>query len=603
MGAHHQNEIIERHQQCLTSYARTILLHVKRHWPEMISTTLWSFAFKYVELLYSHLHLDTTGLSPIETFLMTPEKLFLNTLHTWGSSFYVLDEKLQSTNIIPKWDPRSQLHIYLGRSPCHAGPVALVLNPNTFHVSPQYHIVFDDDFSTVPFLASEDVLPNWAELVRVSERVTAERCDLAELWCKFQVATPTYPTNREGELASALKKSTSERAQNKVSFDEEATTIPEGDHNNYKTILMQPTLPDLNEFTRRTSNRQSKPSAKVKDSNDPSTRKMFGLATCLKSEFNGTRTFIACVVHHYHEMIKLFDGTINRIHHFAFLPNSYSNDTFTLSRMLKRDYIKEFAGSMVKEVQDHEDRGHWKIFERSNMPEGSKIILSVCAFKIKRFMDGRINKYKFRMNAHGGMQRWGIDYWETYAPVVNWISVRFLLALAIIHGLETKSIDFVLAFPQVDLGADVFMELPFGFEFGPKGKFVLKLNKNLYGLKSAASNWFLKISKGLESENFVKSEVDQCVFIRHDCIVLVYVDDVIALARDGSVPDKLVANLKEKQFDLTDDGTLDKYLGVDIKHNLDGSFELSQPYLIERTLKVLGVEGDSKTNSKPTPAP
>ena len=131
---------------------------------------------------------------------------------------------------------------------------------------------------------------------------------------------------------------------------------------------MQPTLPDLNEFTRRKSDRQPKLSAKVKDSNDPSTRNMFRLATCLKSAFNGTRTIIACVVHYSHEMSKLFDGTINRIHHFAFAASFDSNDTFKLSQMLKRDDIKEFAVSMVKEVQNHEDRDHWEMFERSNMP-------------------------------------------------------------------------------------------------------------------------------------------------------------------------------------------------------------------------------------------
>ena len=151
-----------------------------------------------------------------------------------------------------------------------------------------------------------------------------------------------------------------------------------------------------------------------------------------------------------------------------------------------------------------------------------------------------------------------------FHPVVNWINIRLLLALAIIHGLETKSIYIVLAFLQADLDTDVYMELPFSFEFGPKGKYALKLKKNLYGLKSAAASWFLKISSGHESENFVKSELDQCMFIRHDCIFLVYVDDVIAVAKDKSVLDKLVANLKEKQFDLTDDGTIDKYLGVDI---------------------------------------
>ena len=124
MGTLHQNGIIERYQQLLTSRAGTILLHAKRHWPALISTILWPFAFKYAELLYNHLHLDNIGLSPIEKFSMTPEKLCLNALHTWGSPCYVLDEKLQSNWIIPKWSPRSQLRIYLGHLPCHAESVA-----------------------------------------------------------------------------------------------------------------------------------------------------------------------------------------------------------------------------------------------------------------------------------------------------------------------------------------------------------------------------------------------------------------------------------------------------------------------------------------------
>ena len=73
--------------------------------------------------------------------------------------------------------------------------------------------------------------------------------------------------------------------------------------------------------------------------------------------------------------------------------------------------------------------------------------MSVWAFKVKRYPDGRILKHKAHLNAHGGMQRWGVDYWETYAPVVNWISVRLLLVLLIIHKLDTTSIEFVFSIP------------------------------------------------------------------------------------------------------------------------------------------------------------
>jgi hypothetical protein len=62
------------------------------------------------------------------------------------------------------------------------------------------------------------------------------------------------------------------------------------------------------------------------------------------------------------------------------------------------------------------------------------------------------------------MQTWGQSYWETYAPADNWASVRILLAVAKIHGLSSKSIDFVLSFPQADLEVPVYMELLFGFD-------------------------------------------------------------------------------------------------------------------------------------------
>jgi len=61
--------------------------------------------------------------------------------------------------------------IYVGRSPSHASNVALILNPRTGHVSPQFHIVFNDDFTTVPYLRTGTVPPHWADLVRSSATI------------------------------------------------------------------------------------------------------------------------------------------------------------------------------------------------------------------------------------------------------------------------------------------------------------------------------------------------------------------------------------------------------------------------------------------------
>ena len=98
-------------------------------------------------------------------------------------------------------------------------------------------------------------------------------------------------------------------------------------------------------------------------------------------------------------------------------------------------------------------------------------------------------KYKARLCAHNGMQ-WRVDYWETYAPVVIWISVRALLAIAKIYNLPSCSIDFVLAFPQAELRKEIYMEIPAGMmlETGDIKEKVLKLQKSFYGLKSAGKN-------------------------------------------------------------------------------------------------------------------
>ena len=158
----------------------------------MITTVLWPFVFKYAELQYNNLSVDEYGLSPAEKFGDTPVKIELQNFHTWGCPCYMLDSRAQTGQMVPKWDPRSRLGIYVGHSPCHAGSVALVLNPQTLHVSPQYHKVFDDEFSTVPFLASEDVPPNWAALIEKSKSVTPLEYDLAEEWVKAQ-GDPTVP--------------------------------------------------------------------------------------------------------------------------------------------------------------------------------------------------------------------------------------------------------------------------------------------------------------------------------------------------------------------------------------------------------------------------
>ena len=92
------------------------------------------------------------------------------------------------------------------------------------------------------------------------------------------------------------------------------------------------------------------------------------------------------------------------------------------------------------------------------------------------------------------------------------LSVRLILALAHIHKLDSKSIDFVLAFPQADLDVDIWMELPRAMipEVDPKNGhlYVLKLKNNLYGLKQASFNWYEKLKTGLMDRGLEPSKID-----------------------------------------------------------------------------------------------
>ena len=95
------------------------------------------------------------GLVPLQRYSGDRRALDITIMHTWGCPVYVLDARLQGNGMIPKWDPRARVGVYLGHSPSHAGNVALVLNLQTGHMSPQYHLVFDDGFSTVDALRTD----------------------------------------------------------------------------------------------------------------------------------------------------------------------------------------------------------------------------------------------------------------------------------------------------------------------------------------------------------------------------------------------------------------------------------------------------------------
>jgi len=122
-------------------------------------------AVDYAVYIYNNLP-NTDGISPNDLFTGTnssPQKL--KDMHVWGCPVYVLDPTLQQGKKLPRWQPKSRKGIFVGFSQSHSSNVPLVLNITTGHISPQYHIVFDDEFNTVASHTENDDPPTfWEEL-------------------------------------------------------------------------------------------------------------------------------------------------------------------------------------------------------------------------------------------------------------------------------------------------------------------------------------------------------------------------------------------------------------------------------------------------------
>jgi hypothetical protein len=223
--------------------------------------------------------------------------------------------------------------------------------------------------------------------------------------------------------------------------------------------------------------------------------------------------------------------------------------------------------------------------KRSTLPKGASILNLIWSYQRKRRPDGTLLKLKTRICADGSMQEQGYDVTDSYAPVVQWSSVHLCLILAIMLGIPAQEIDFTQAFCNTDINEDVYISIPQGWYYcvitaqleqhnDPRFRdhaFCMQRVKNLYGTKQAARNWYLLVSETLTSEHhsFKASQIDPCLFIRDDCIVLVYTNDCIILGRDQTAIDKIKTTLTEvKGFLHRTKGTLNNFLGVRINmHN------------------------------------
>ena len=426
VNAHWQNGVAERRIRELQDLARTMMIHANRRWPSAIETYLWPYALRLANEQVN----NTPQLTRKDT--LTPMSLFTGTIvainakhwRHFGCPAYELDKALQAGKKIPKWQDRSRVGIYLGPSPQHARNISLVMNLTTGLCSPAFHVAFDPTFERMRrSFGHYPPVSKWQELCRFkkptksTEPVRAPRREPI----LFQSVEPALVQEGDQEEHHADNDYEDDENENQGDWNEHQA----GDNEDQPPADPPPPEPPPqaqapnNANTTTRSGRQSRRPRRL------------------------IETMMANVVAYEALAVDLLeeDRESNLENPLQAYAASADPDTMYLHEALRQPDRHKFIEAMQKEVEDHISKGVWELYPESKVPEGATIVPMVWSMKRKRRIEtGEPYKWKARLNVDGSKQREGEHFWETYAPVASWPTIRMALIMALLNGWKTKQI-------------------------------------------------------------------------------------------------------------------------------------------------------------------
>jgi Reverse transcriptase (RNA-dependent DNA polymerase) len=235
--------------------------------------------------------------------------------------------------------------------------------------------------------------------------------------------------------------------------------------------------------------------------------------------------------------------------------------------------------AIEKELNKMNQQNVWTVIKRDAMEKGRKCIKYKWVFDIKR--DGI---FRARLVACGYSQVPGVDFKESYSPVINDIVFRVIIICQIVWNLTAKILDVEVAFLNGDLDETIYMECPDGVKHDNDE--VLLLNKSMYGLVQAARQFFIKFSNILKNIGFKQSTAEPCLFYKqmkdHIILMTIHVDDCYIIGKEESI-NEVIKDIEKEGLKLKVNNETKDYLSCEILFNNEKTKAwIGQPHLIKK---------------------
>lgn len=241
----------------------------------------------------------------------------------------------------------------------------------------------------------------------------------------------------------------------------------------------------------------------------------------------------------------------------------------------------KWVEAMNSEISSLKRNHTWDLV---NLPEDRKVIDNKWIFKLKHNSAGDVERFKARLVIRGFTQQHGVDYFETFSPVVKLTSVRMIIAIAASENLKLKQFDVDTAFLYGSLDEEIYMCQPKGYE--DRTNRVCKLNKSLYGLKQASRVWNQKFTDFLKRFEFKVCASDNCVFVGNivgrKIFLAIWIDDGLVAATSEQDIEELLSYLHREFAIKVADGSF--FVGLQINRLDDGSIHVNQSTYAKKVL-------------------